>query len=187
MNPEGVVLRRFPVRASVNANRGMEWSPDGQRLMYSVPGSGIHVVDMTTGAESDLPTGGGSRPLWRSDSRAVLFGTLAGELRPDSLTPVAVREMDLGGADKVLRTFAVPCRPADCDIKVISDSLAVTWQAGEYRAIPLRHSGPPRVVYTRQGTGQPVPTFSHNGQWMAVRVAVQGERLPRRIDVMRID
>ena len=187
MNADGSVQRRFKVSEGVNANFGMKWSPDGQRLVYSVPGAGIHVVDVTTGAESHFSAGFSpqrTNPIWRSDSRAILYGIADTARGADSLVQISLRERELGGAERVLRTVRAQSAAA---MKVINDSVAVAWRLNEYRAIPLRHSGDSRIVYTREGGGQPVPTFSENGLWMAVRVAVQGERLPRRVDVMRID
>ena len=189
MNADGTVQRRFSVSENVDQARGMKWSPDGQRLLYPGTSAGIHVVAVTPGGEFHIPSGWNSRqmnPFWRSDSRAILYGivdTTTGTAA-DSTVMISLRERDLAGAERVLRTVRAPNISS---IKFASDSVAVSWQRNEYRAIPLRHSGDSRIVYTRDGAGQPVATFSENGLWMAVRVAVQGEQLPRRIDVMRID
>jgi Tol biopolymer transport system component len=189
VNADGSVQKRFPVSHLADFFRGIKWSPDGQRLMWTVPAAGIHVVDVTTGAELQLPSGVGSQrtnPIWRSDSKAILYGMLdtVTAAAADSTVLISLRERNLDGTERV---FGSVRAQNTASVRFVSDSMALVWRQNEYRAIPLRRIGDSQVVYTREGSGQPVPSFSENGLWMAVRVAVQGERLPRRIDVMRID
>ena len=102
------------------------------------------------------------RPIGRSDSRAILYGAIE-RVDGDSTSLVSIREYSLGNSEGVVRTFgaAAACNSADRRSSRATVSL-ITFEVGsEYRSIPLRHAGEPRVVYTRPWTGQPIPTFSH--------------------------
>jgi hypothetical protein len=196
MNPDGSGRKRIRVSAQVLPNEGLQWSPDGTLLMYTSNGGRVFVVNPSTGVETDLgvaPYGSVIRARWRSDSRAVLYGVTDTVVAADSTRSVVFHERAIAGAGRTLRTMRMWCAQPQCearlvgDAKFVNDTLVAFWRDNRYSIVNLRDNADPRVVYTRNGGVQPVPTFSANGRWMAVRVGVPGERLPRRIDVMMVD
>jgi Tol biopolymer transport system component len=154
----------------------LSWSPDGRLLSYVDKRGSIHVVDPATSNVrliSPLPSRG-LLPRWRSDSRALIYGNEEfSEI--DSIRKIEIHEVTIDGQDRLLHSLATRCGGTkDCG-KIIDDSLMSTWtwSTGEYLVTNFRERGTPRVVYKRDGFQAPqvppVPTFSSNGRWMAVR------------------
>ena len=152
------------------------WSPDGRLIAYLDIRGGINILDPATSrislvghTPSRAPT-----PRWRSDSRALIYGSqdYAGV---DSLRKMEIHEVSVDGHDRLLHTVMTRCGATrDCG-KIIDDSLMSTWtwSTGEYLITNFRQRSAPRVIYKRDGFEAPqvppVPTFSANGRWMAVR------------------
>jgi hypothetical protein len=91
----------------------------------------------------------------------------------DAIKKIDIHEVALDGQDRVLHSFETGCNGGFFCGKIVDDSLVSTWINGEYRLTNFRARGAPRLVYTRDGNTAPqvppVPTFSSNGRWMAVR------------------
>lgn len=164
----------IPVQTVAAHGRVMHWSPDGRYIAYTNWFDGIDLVDASTRTVRQLvaKSAPGVWPHWRSDSRALLYGAADTARRSDSTVRFDIHEVTLGGEDRTLHSIATRCDNADCG-KIIDDSLMATWFNGAYSLTNFRARGTPRVVYTRDGfqapQAPPVPSFSSNGRWMAVR------------------
>jgi Tol biopolymer transport system component len=152
------------------------WSPDGRLIAYRDIRGGINLIDPATSKVRMLVATSGRGPWarWRSDSRAILYGVEA-YAETDSIRKIDIHEVTIDGRDRLLHTLSTRCGGANACGKIIDDSLMSTWtwSTGEYLVTNFRTRGAPRVVYARDGLKAPqvppVPTFSSNGRWMAVR------------------
>jgi Tol biopolymer transport system component len=184
-NPAGVVVSDVAsgTRRTIGVERApggatlhwMSWSPDGRFIAYSSRGA-VYLLDPGTSTVRPLVAKSSMGPLarWRGDSRALLYALhdpVANNT--DSPKKIEIREVALDGQDRVLHAFETRCNGGTYCGKIIDDSLVSTWINGEYRVTNFRARGTPRLIYTRDGTKMPhtppVPTFSSNGRWMAIR------------------
>jgi hypothetical protein len=153
----------------------LHWSPDGRFIDYRDRDGGIHLVDPATATVRTLASKSSFGPIerWRSDSRALIYPAQRKQDNTDSVTKVDIHEVTLDAHDHILHSFEVRCNGAFCGGRIIDDSLISTWSNGEYRITDFRGRGTPRLIYTRDGNQAPqvppVPVFSSNGRWMAVR------------------
>lgn len=154
----------------------LSWSPDGRLISYVDSHGSIHVADPATSKVRRISPERrrGLVPRWRSDSRALIYGDEEFS-EVDSIRKIEIHEATIDGHDRLLHSLATRCgERKDCG-KIIDDSLMSTWtwSTGEYLVTNFRERGTPRVVYKRDGFQAPqvppVPTFSSNGRWMAVR------------------
>lgn len=59
----------------VASERGVDWSPDGDAVVYALAEGGLFEVDLTTGVVSNLPTGGNRVVCvdWSPDGLSILY------------------------------------------------------------------------------------------------------------------
>jgi Tol biopolymer transport system component len=152
----------------------MQWSPDGRSILYGRrnDSGSITVIDVAARAQRRLVSkiSLGPGPRWRSDSRAIMYAIVDTLPTADSVHAFEIHEVATRGGDRVLHTLRGKCTQAVCG-RFINDSLFATWGStpNDYFVTNVRTGGPTRLVYHRDGDGQPVPTFSSDGTWMAVR------------------
>ena len=165
-----IPVERLPGRIA-----SMQWSPDGRFIGYFARG-GLYLVDVRASTVRSLAPTASLGPLarWRADSRALIYAVQTpADNNTDAIKKIDIHEVALDGQDRVLHSFDARCRGGAFCGKIVHDSLVSTWINGEYRLTNFRARGTPRLVYTRDGDNAqqipPVPTFSSNGRWMAVR------------------
>jgi Tol biopolymer transport system component len=178
-NPGAIVVsdvaagthRSIPLERVPSKTWAIHWSPDGRFLAYHDGHRGINLLDPATSKVWLLAANSsqGPSPRWRGDSRAVLYGVSDPDESTDSIKKIEIHEVTTDGRDRLLRSIQAQCNGGLFCGKIIDDSLVSTWINGEYRVTNFRTGATPRLVYKRDGMGQPVPTFSSNGRWMAVR------------------
>lgn len=190
MNADGSSPKVLTIKGGVRANNGLFWSPNGESLLYqSLGDSGITgVVDVKSGAEHEIAKGYNYIDAqWTRDSRSVLYTTGGQTMAPDSTRTVTIHQKTVGGTDRVLRTVTVACARNACGARFVDDTLLAMWAGGKYRIHNLR-TGSTNVVYDRGSVAaQGFPTFSENGQWMAIRLPSGSDPTPRQIEVLRTD
>jgi len=49
------------------------WRPTADQLVYSVPGRGLILLDVTSGSERILDPAGGMNPVWSPDGRRITY------------------------------------------------------------------------------------------------------------------
>jgi Tol biopolymer transport system component len=184
----GGARRRTPLPIAAGPFASTSWSPDGHSILYREgQGAGaINIIDVASGTRRQLApkTVLGPPPHWRSDSRAILYALVDPVTGPDSMETIAVHEITTAGQDRVLHTVKTRCRGGLFCGRFVNDSLLSTWAGGEYHITNFR-AGATRLVFTRDAAaGQPVPTFSSDGRWMAVRHQVDGKW---SIELLKLD
>ena len=149
----------------------IHWSPDSRLILYHDVRNAAILVDPSAGTVRELAVKGARGPVtrWRSDSRAIIYAAQADDQPTAHIAKIDIREVTLDGTDRLLHTLEAQCNRGGCGGKIIDDSLVSTWMNGEYRVTNFRSGSASRLVYKRDGGGQPVPSFSSNGRWMAVR------------------
>lgn len=147
------------------------WSPDGRFIAYRNWDSGIDLLDQGTSKVTQLVAKSGRGPWmrWRSDSRAFIYAIESAPDHADSMKTIDVHEVALDGRDRMVGSVRARCSHRPACGKIVDDSLLSTWEGGEYRLTNFRDHGTPRVAYRTDGGAPPVPTFSSNGRWMAIR------------------
>jgi Tol biopolymer transport system component len=189
---DGTNRRVIRFNRSISPQYSVAWSPDGKSILYrqSQDSGAMTIIDLASqtqrvvAAKSSL----GPPPRWRSDSRAILYAVIDSNTTPDSVRNIQIREVSTTGSDRLLHTVKAKCtRPPFCG-KLVNDSLFATWVGGpaaEYTVTNVRARAS-RVIYARDGEGQPIPTFSVDGQWMAVRRRTTDDSR-HSVEVMKID
>lgn len=163
--------KAFTVERAPRITWPMQWSPDGRLVLYYDVRGALILVDASGSTVRELAPKSSFGPLahWRSDSRAIIYAIHESPENTDAIKKFDIHEVTLDGHDRLLHSIETQCNGGAFCGKIIDDSLVSTWINGEYRVTNFRARAVPQLIYKRDGGGQPVPTFSSNGRWMAVR------------------
>jgi len=163
--------RVIPVEQAPRSVYVAQWSPDERYIAYLRRGGAIGLIDLSTSRSRVLAPQATTFPLahWRSDSRALLYTVVDPPAKANVSSKIDIHEVTVDGQDRVLHSIEMQCGSGGACGKIVDDSLIATWADGDYRITNFRTRTAPRSVYKRDGTFQPVATFSANGLWMAIR------------------
>jgi Tol biopolymer transport system component len=140
--------RRLLRAVGVGDLEGITWSPDSRYVSFS--GDERHVWYVADAATSQLTRSDRADvfvmwPMWREDSRSILYGRADGTPADEK---IFMRELRVGGEDRLVRDISADLPSGGAtwygNSWALNDSEALAWKLG--LVVSLK-GGPPRKLY----------------------------------------